>query len=157
MAQKLATQTGAAYLRIDTIEQSLRDFCAWQVEGEGYELAYRLAQDNLRLGLSVVADSCNSIALTRHAWESVAKQSDARFENIQIVCADAAEHRTRIETRRSTIPNLKLPSWQDVVQRDYQPWNSSCIVIDTAGKTVAESFRSLCQKLAIALDHVSFG
>src|SRR5688572_30698345 len=75
LSQQLATHFGAAYLRIDTIEQALRDICGINVQGEGYRLAYRIAADNLRLGVSVVADSCNPIELTRDEWEEVARQS----------------------------------------------------------------------------------
>lgn len=52
-------------MRIDTVEQAIRDLCDFNVEGEGYRLSYRIAADNLKLGISVVADSCNPIDLTR--------------------------------------------------------------------------------------------
>ena len=65
LSQRLAQHTGAVHLRIDTIEQALRDLCKLDVQAEGYGLAYRVASDNLRLGLHVVADSCNPIDLTR--------------------------------------------------------------------------------------------
>jgi predicted kinase len=68
LAKALARRIGGAYIRIDTIEQALRDLCAVNVEAEGYRLAYRVASDNLRAGLSVVADSCNPIELTRREW-----------------------------------------------------------------------------------------
>ena len=47
LAKAVAKRIGGAYIRIDTIEQALRDLCAVDVEGEGYRLAYRLASDNL--------------------------------------------------------------------------------------------------------------
>ena len=68
LAQHLAADLPAVHLRIDTIEQALRDLCEFDVQGEGYRLAYRVAADNLRLGLNVVADSCNTIELTRREW-----------------------------------------------------------------------------------------
>ena len=72
LARKLVTHTSAVYLRIDTIEQGLRDLCHMKVEGEGYRMAYRIATDNLKLGKDVVADCCNTIRLTRDEWEEVA-------------------------------------------------------------------------------------
>ena len=65
LAQLVTQRLHGAYLRIDTIEQGLRDLCTVDVQGEGYRLAYRIAADNLRLGVSVVADSCNPTELTR--------------------------------------------------------------------------------------------
>ncbi len=69
LSSKLAQHINAVHLRIDTIEQALRDLCSIKVTGEGYRLAYSLASDNLKLGNSVIADSCNPIKLTREEWE----------------------------------------------------------------------------------------
>ena len=43
LAPRLASRLDAMYLRIDTVEQALRDVCGIRVEGEGYRLGYRLA------------------------------------------------------------------------------------------------------------------
>ena len=72
LSQRVAQSVHAVYLRIDTIEQALRELCSVEVQGEGYRLVYRIAADNLRVGMSVVADSCNPIELTRREWERVA-------------------------------------------------------------------------------------
>ena len=93
LSQQLAQRLRATHLRIDTIEQALRDLCQFQVEGEGYRLSYRIAADNLRLGLDVVADSCNTIELTRRLWEQVAIDNGSDFVNIETICTDAEEHR----------------------------------------------------------------
>ncbi|HHP0493126.1 TPA: AAA family ATPase, partial [Vibrio harveyi] len=61
LAKLLAARVGAMYVRVDTIEQGLRDLCHFKVEGEGYRLSYRIIRDNLELGLSCIADSCNPI------------------------------------------------------------------------------------------------
>lgn len=39
IAQYVAKKHKAVYLRIDTIEQGLRDLCNVKVQGEGYRLA----------------------------------------------------------------------------------------------------------------------
>ena len=143
LAQVLARRVGAAYLRIDTIEQALRVLCSVEVQSEGYRLAYRLAADNLRLGMSVVADSCNPIELTRREWERVATDVGARFVNIEVVCSDLREHRTRVETRRSAVHGLKLPTWQDVTARTYDRWTSSRVVLDTFGRSAEECIDEL--------------
>lgn len=147
LAQALARQTGALYLRIDTVEQGLRDLCGVDVQGEGYRLAYRVAADNLRLGLSVIADACNPIELTRREWAQVAADAGARAVRIEIVCPDDVEHRWRVECRPATVVGLRLPDWQDVVSRRYEPWTVSRIVIDTSG-TIEESFNRLVGALA---------
>lgn len=148
LATRLASRMAAAYLRIDTIEQALRDLCSFSVEGEGYRLAHRVAADNLRLGVSVVADSCNTIDLTRREWEDVALNNAARCRNVEITCSDETEHRRRVETRDTTVQGLRLPSWSDVQNREYEPWQRERIVVDTSGSTIDESFDKLVALLA---------
>ncbi len=147
LSQRLASRMQAFHLRIDTVEQALRDLCGIDVEAEGYRLAYRVAADNLRLGVSVVADSCNPIELTRSAWETVARDSQTRCVNIEVICSDAVEHRRRVETRKPTVTGLTLPTWEAVTRREYHPWTKKRIVIDTARKTENECFEELLSKL----------
>ena len=121
----------------------MRDLCNYQVEGEGYRLAYRVAADNLRLGVNVVADSCNTIELTRREWEGVAKAEGAKYVNVEVVCSDSAEHRRRVEGRANSVPNMILPIWEDVLSREYQTWSVPRVTIDTAGSTPEASYREL--------------
>jgi hypothetical protein len=58
IGRKLAIELAAVYLRIDSIEQSIRG-TGGSVEGEGYRVAHAVAEDNLRLGRIVVADCVN--------------------------------------------------------------------------------------------------
>jgi predicted kinase len=148
LSKRLAQKVNAVHLRIDTIEQALRDLCHLEVEGEGYRLAYRIAADNLLLGTNVVADSCNPIELTRAEWEAVAKDSGSLFVNIELVCSNTREHRRRIETRSSEVSGLKLPTWRDVVEREVHPWSRDRIVIDTAKQSEEKCLEKLMLELA---------
>jgi hypothetical protein len=47
------------------------------------------------------------------------------------------------------IAGLRLPMWPEVAGRDYQPWVRERIVIDTAGRSVVESFMELRRALAM--------
>ncbi|MGE4551735.1 MAG: AAA family ATPase, partial [Desulfovibrionaceae bacterium] len=148
LARRLAQQRRAAYLRIDTVEQGLRDLCGLDVQGEGYRLCYRIAADNLRLGLSVVADCCNPIELTRREWERTALAAGAEFRNIEVGCSDAGEHRRRVEARVSDVPGLAPPSWPEVQARRYDPWGAAEVIrIDTAGEAEEQSFARLTARL----------
>lgn len=148
LAQKLCTRLRATYLRIDTIEQALRDLCnVRDMEDSGYRLAHEIAKDNLKLGNSVVADSVNPIAITRNGWNRVAASVRVKCVNIEVVCSDRKEHQHRVEKRTSEIENLTLPTWADVVNREYEDWTGARILIDTANKSVEQS----CDELLIAL------
>ena len=143
LSQQLAARLGAAYVRVDTIEQALRQECSIDVQAEGYRLAYRIAADNLWLGVSVVADSCNPIELTRREWERVAGEAGARYVNVQVVCSDAREHRRRVESRSSTVPGMTLPTWQEVTGRTYDDWTVERVVVDTSGRSEPECLDDL--------------
>jgi predicted kinase len=120
IARDLATALGALHLRIDSIEQALRN-AGWNVAGEGYSVAYAVAEDNLRLGHRVVADCVNPWPLTRNEWQGVANR--------------AAGHR--------------LPTWSEVLERDYRPWDGDRLVIDTARLDVRESVRTILDSLLL--------
>jgi predicted kinase len=139
LARALVRKRCAAYLRIDTIEQALKDLCSFDVHGEGYGLAYRIASDNLCSGVDVVADSCNPIQLTRQEWANVATLANAQHVDVEIVCSDAREHRRRVEGRASEVPGLTLPTWAEVVAREYHEWTTDRLIVDTAGSSILES------------------
>lgn len=147
LSKLIVKEYNAAYLRIDTVEQGLRDLCNFEVQGEGYRLSYRIASDNLKLGRNVVSDSCNPANLTRTEWEDVAKDNDCVFINIEVLCSDKEEHRERIKTRESEIGGLKLPVWKDIETREYHSWESERIIIDTAHKSIKDSFEELKGKI----------
>jgi len=69
LAVQLAKHIGATYLRVDAIEQALKDLCGLNIYAEGHHLAYKLASDNLTQGLNVIGDSCNSVTESRIEWE----------------------------------------------------------------------------------------
>ena len=149
IARELARRLGATYLRIDTIEQVLRE-CATvsePIHDEGYRVAYAIAEDNLRLGRTVIADSVNPIRLSRDAWIGVAHRAHAHAVEVEVICSDPQLHRQRVETRAVDIRGLSLPTWEKIISREYEPWEREHIVIDTAGRSVGESVEELRRAL----------
>jgi predicted kinase len=140
VSQALAERLGAVYVRIDTIEQALRDSGDLkQLHAAGYMAGYAVAAENLGLGHDVVADSVNPIAITRDAWAGVARDAGAKFLEVEVICSDRAEHRLRVETRTVTVANLVPPTWAEVMAHEYEPWTRAHIVIDTAVMSREES------------------
>jgi predicted kinase len=150
IARELASQLSAVYLRIDSIEQAIRDSgeVSKPLDDVGYRVSYSVAEDNLSLGRSVIADSVNPLQVTRDAWIGVADRVGANVMEVEITCSDPKQHQRRVETRIADIDGLRPPTWQEVVEREYQPWNREHIVIDTAGRTVVESVKELREALA---------
>jgi predicted kinase len=141
VARALARQLDAVHVRIDSIEQAIRasGVVVRSMDDAGYRAGYALAEDNLRLGRTVIADSVNPWPETRDAWRAVAARSGVPLLDVEIVCSDVDEHRRRVETRTTDIDGLTLPTWPDVVLRDYRPWDRDRLVVDTATVTVDDA------------------
>lgn len=147
LARQLAQELKAVYLRVDTIEQAIRETGGQSTGPEGYVIGYRLAEENLKLGLSVVADTVNPIRITRNAWREVAAQIGVPFVEIEVICSNELEHRARVETREVDVAGLHLPTWEEVIHRKYEPWDTEHILFDTAGQTPEQSIAALKQAL----------
>ena len=150
IARELARQIGAMHLRIDSIEQAIRDCSrgALGLDEAGYRVAYAVAEDNLRLGRTVVADSVNPQQITRDAWLEVGRRTKARTMEIEVICSDSREHRTRVERREPDIYGLRLPNWEEVISREYHPWNREHIVIDSASRSLEQNVKTLREALS---------
>ncbi len=149
LARGLAQRTSAMHLRVDSIEHALArsTLRIKPAEDAGYEAAYAVAADNLRLGRTVIADSVNPVELTRTAWRDVAASCSTPCANVEVICSDVAEHRTRIATRTPDMDGFELPSWGRVLARQYDPWQDDRIVIDTAGVSVDAATAELISRL----------
>lgn len=134
IAQILARQCRATYLRIDAIEQAILPSLPNQhaLGALGYLVAYQMARANLSLGGSVVADAVNPLTTIRETWRTAANNASSRITEVEVVCSDIVEHRRRVESRTADIPGHTLPTWDEVQQRAYEPWSSYRLVIDSA-------------------------
>jgi predicted kinase len=150
IACEVAKATGAVWLRIDSIEQAIRQsgVAPGPIDDAGYRAAYAVAEDNLLLGRDVVGDSVNPCLLTRNAWREVGLRTGARIIEVETICTDLGEHRRRIETRDAEVPGLVLPDWQAAVSRDYEPWDRDRLTIDTAGCSIEDCTKLVCAAMA---------
>ena len=103
------------------------------------------------------AGSVNSLAVTRDAWIEVAKTTGTPFVEIEVICSDSVEHRRRVELRKPDIPGHKLPSWQDVLDRQYDPWTREHIVVDTATLSIVQAVDDVIEQLSMMSMHPSPG
>lgn len=135
LARALCRRLRAVHLRIDSIEHALH------AEGmdpgpAGYLAAYAVAEDNLRLGLTVVTDCVNSLGTTRQALRDAAARAGYGIAEVELVCSDAAEHRRRVEDRVADWPGQRLPRWCDVTARAVETWDRAPARIETAGRSL---------------------
>jgi predicted kinase len=129
-----------AHVRIDSIEEAILDSGVLDspINDAGYRVGYAVAADNLCIGRTVIADSVNPIPRSRDAWIEVANRAQVSAIEIEVTCSNAKEHQHRVETRISDIAGSRSLTWQDVVSRDYRPWNRKHIAVDTASRTVEQ-------------------
>ncbi|BDP43970.1 adenylyl-sulfate kinase (plasmid) [Deinococcus aetherius] len=149
LAQQLARRWRAAYLRVDSVEAALLNAGHVGVTVEGYAVEYVVAEDNLHLGLSVVADCVNPVHETRGAWAEIARRTGSDLIDLEVICSNESEHRRRVETRRADpghhIGRWSPPGWPEIerYRQAYEPWETPPLVLDTAQGTQQDNFAAL--------------
>lgn len=148
IARLLAQRLRAVHLRIDTIEQALRsaDVLKGEVGPGGYAVAYAVAEENLRLGATVIADAVNAIDIVREAWRGVARRAEVSSLAVQVICSDITEHERRVTGRTTDIAGLQLPTWSQIQARRFDAWEQQVLVIDTAVHSVEQSVRLIVEQ-----------
>lgn len=56
---------------------------------------------------------------------------------VQVACSDKTEHRRRVETRTGEMPGHKVPTWQQVQNRPWEPLAEPHLIIDNVGDPAA--------------------
>jgi predicted kinase len=145
IAREAARRLPAVHIRIDTIEIAIREsgVVVVSIDDAGYRVGYALAEDNLRLGQIVIADSVNPLPPTRDAWRRAAERARVPSLDVEVICSDAVEHRRRVETRPPEPLTAPPLTWQEVVDRDYHPWDRDRLQLDTARHTLDENIATL--------------
>lgn len=64
---------------------------------------------------------------------------------VEVIRSDRVEHRRRAESRTSDIAELRLPTWREIVEREYQPWDRTHLVLDTASTSVPDCVAAICR------------
>ena len=139
IAKALAERTGAIWLRIDSIEDGIRqgDLGVTDMKGAGYWAAQYVAADNLALKQSVIADCVNPFALTRDSWAALADPSVCRLCEIEVFCPDRSIHRARVEARNTS------NDWAAVSQRRFDPWDREVLRLNSEELSVHQAVSAI--------------
>ncbi len=140
LARALARDLAAVYLRVDVVETPLVQ-AGIDVGPLGYQVVRELAASNLGLAAEVVVDLVNPIPVTRQMWVDLATEAAVPLVVFECTIADEHEHRRRVEGRRPDLPGQVVPTWDEVVAREYLPWDEdrdgSRVVIDATDSDAA--------------------
>lgn len=149
LAKEIAKTLHATFIRIDTVENAIKNSSLKpkDVLDAGYNVGYQLARDHLLANNIVVADSVNSIEITRAAWRKCAIETKKSYIEIEVICSNKVEHQERAESRISDLQNFNLPTWQNILSRKYEPKKEHRIIIDTANNSVDQSVAELLTQI----------
>ncbi len=134
LAEAVAERLNASWLRVDTLEAAMvkagvpRSF---ETGLAAYVGCRDQAADQLRIGRSVVIDAVNGVEPARRMWSDLAEELRAKRFTIHVTCPDLKEHRRRVEDREARNPPLPKPTWGEVTEREFQPWDEPVLVVDT--------------------------
>lgn len=150
VSREFARRRRAVHLRIDVIEQAIRDaqVLAGDVGPAGYAVANALAEAQLAAGLAVVADCVNPVRESREGWRVVAARAGVALVQVLVVCTDPVEHRRRVEQRASDIPGLILPDWPSVSRHAFDAWTGPHLQLDTATLSAGQAVDAIEAHLA---------
>ncbi|MDT0278153.1 AAA family ATPase [Blastococcus goldschmidtiae] len=139
VAAALAGRLAATHLSVDPVEDALLGAGILRSRATGvaaYEVVRVAAEQNLRLGATVVVDAVNDSEPARETWRAAVEGTGAELVSVLLVLDDAGEHRRRLEGRGRPLGHLPEPSWEDVLARAaaYVPWpEGTCLRIGAQG------------------------
>lgn len=154
IADQLGRGLPAAVLSVDPIEAAICRCGITQSFETGvaaYEVAAVLAEEQLGLGISVIADAVNSLGIARSMWRRAALNSGAPVTVIEVICSDPDVHRSRLATRVREIVGFPEPTWDEVMARrdEWEEWTEERLVLDTIedlGHNVGRAFAYVQQR-----------
>jgi predicted kinase len=135
LAREVVRTTGAAWLRVDTIESAILKAGvphSFKTGLAAYQVACDVAGDRLRAGGDALVDAVNGVEAARSLWRDLAAREGATLRVVEVVCPDRAEHRRRVESREAVLPPLPAPTWAEVeaVAREYVAWSEPILTVD---------------------------
>lgn len=146
----LADVRPVVWLRIDAIDAALcrNGLSAQQTGVAAYSVAHAIAAPHLQRGQTVVADAVSPVEAARAGWEATATAAGAPLRVIEVVCSDPAEHRRRVESRRSDLEGFEAPDWSWVRAQaeEYEPRRDDRLVVDST-RDPATYLREVLQHL----------
>jgi predicted kinase len=141
LAEGLSRVLSIPVFSVDPIEAAMwRGGLAKDKTGiAAYDVAITLADEQLRLGHSVIADAVNPVEAPRAAWRNLAAKHRADLKIIECLCANESVHRRRIEARVRSIDGMPEISWARVQARraEYEAWTDERLILDTSVATPA--------------------
>jgi predicted kinase len=135
LAAAVAAQLPAAVLAVDTVDFTMQRYGV-QEQRPGhaaYGVVAALAEEQLRIGHHVIIDAVNPVRAARDLWTDLADRMAVPLRVVEVICADDAEHRRRVEERYQARDHEGIPDWVRVLERrtEYEPYRGPRLVVDS--------------------------
>ena len=138
LADRLGHALSLAVLSVDPIESAmLRAGVApgFETGLAAYLVVEAICDAELGRGHGAIVDAVNAVEPAKEMWLRLGARHGAPPRIVECVCSDPALHRARLEARRRGLsPIFREPTWEDVERRrrEYTPWNTPVLVVDSA-------------------------
>lgn len=151
LCRLLAQEVGAVHVSVEAVERAMvgAGLAKAAIGSAGYAVGQAQAEEHLRQGLTVLADSANALAVTREAWRAVGVRAAVPTIEVEVVCTDPEELRRRMKSRDR--------GEDEQARRRYEPWERDRLVVDTAGRTPGECLDRLRRGIDLLLPSVGEG
>ena len=105
-----------------------------------YGVAEAAADEQLRLGHSVIIDAVNPVEPARLMWRMLAAKHGVPMRVVVCLCRDVDLHRVRVEARVRNIAGFPELTWDRVVRRmaNHDPWTDEHLLLETDAATPDE-------------------
>jgi predicted kinase len=136
IAELVARRLAAVLVSVDPVESAMVVAGlppGWETGVAAYEVCRAVAEGNLALGHTVIADSVSDSEPARDTWRRAAAAASRPLVVVEVICPDPVEHRRRVTSRSRGFAGVPDPTWEQVQARaaTYQPWTDERLVIDS--------------------------
>lgn len=155
LAEALSKGTGLAVISVDPIESAIIKGGiekSFETGYAAYLVAKEIAEEQLKLGNSIIIDAANYVRQAQQIWEELAKEHKCKLRVIECFCSDELEHKKRINNRVRNLAGLNEVKWEDVQERkkETEVWDIAKLTIDTR-----DSLGNINQNLEGIKDYIS--
>lgn len=137
LAEAIAKELKLPIFSVDPIEASIIKANipkSFETGHAAYLVAATLAEEQFKLGQSVVIDAVNAEEEAKDVWRELAKKCNVNLVIIECATSDTELHKKRIEARVRNLHGIPEVTWERVQNRKaaYTKWKEVTLKIDTA-------------------------
>lgn len=151
LAEAVAVKLELPLFSVDPIESAvIKSGIAKSFETglAAYLVADTLAEEQFKLGHSVIIDAVNAEEEAKNVWRDLAKRLKVELIVVEVFTSDAALHKSRIDARVRNLHGIPEITWERVENRRkaYTAWREATLRIDSK-KNLAANIEAVLKYL----------